>query len=234
MAKERSYLELSALPLESMTTGMQLSSILNQTKYDIISEEDKRDIIIVKEAFIFLDPKGRRVGAFTRSGQDHGTKIGECSTLLCGNFDRRECTITQDGCIIYDVKDRLHNYVKEISGLFVESKRRQIPTIFYHDKERGKRYVFLIFELVCQSSEMPLCYRLDNRREDLFIGMRDVDDVTRGLEKYNRSPFNVDKACIKSLPKRRSLFGSKFSLADKLIEAKLASFTLLKFNLIGI
>ena len=234
MPKERSYLEVAALPLDLMATGINLSSILQQTKYGAISEEDKREIIVLKEAFVFLDTKFRRVGVFTRSDQDHGTKIGECSALLCGNFDRRECTIAQDGSIIYDVKDRLHNYVKEISGLFVETKKRQIPTIYYHDKERGKRYLFLIFELSCQSQDVPLCYRLDNRNEDLFIGMRDIADVTRGVQKYNRSAFNVDRACIDSLPKKRSLFGGKFSLADKLIEAKLASFTLVKFNVIGI
>ncbi len=234
MAKERSFLEISALPIESISTGINLSSILQQTKYGLISEADKRDVIVLKEAFIFLDPKLRRVGVFTRSDQDHGTKIGQCSSLLCGNFDRSECTITQDGSIIYDVKDRLHNYCKEISGLFVESKKKQIPTIYYHDKERNKRYLFLVFELSCSSTDMPLCYRLDNRTEDLFVGMHDIGDVTRGLQRYNRSVFNVDSKCIDSLPKKRMLFRRSFSIADKVIEAKLASFTLIKFNLIGI
>jgi len=217
-----------------MSTGMNLASILKQTKYGVISEDDKRDLIVLKEAFVFLDPRLRRVGVFTRSDRDHGTKIGDCSTLLCGNFDRRECTITQDGSIIYDIKDRLHNYVKKISGLFVEPTKKQIPTIYYYDKERGKRYLFLIFELSCSSNDMPLYYRLDNRTEDLFIGMREIADVIRGVQKYNRSAFDVDKACVDSLPRKRLLFRGKFSLADKLIEAKLASFTLLKFNLIGV
>jgi hypothetical protein len=234
MSKERSFIELSALPLDALTTGMKLSLILEQTKYAVVSEADKREIIIIKEAFVLLDPKRQRVGVFTRSDQDHGTKIGECSTILCGNFDKRECTITKDRTIIYDVKDRLHSYVREISGLFVEVPKSTIPTIYYHDKERGKRYLFLLFELNCSSNEMPLCYRLDNRSEDLFIGMREIREVSRGVEKYNRSSFNVDKALVNILIPKRRLFPGKFSLAEKLVEAKLASFTLIKFNLLGL
>jgi hypothetical protein len=145
LKKERSYVELGALDFQDLSRGMKLSTILEATKYDLVSEADKREIIVIKEAFVFLDSKRRRMGVFTRSGVDHGTKIGQCSTILCGNFDKRECTITNDHCIIYDVKDRLHRYVKEISGLFVESKKPEIPTIFYHDKARDKRYLFLIF-----------------------------------------------------------------------------------------
>jgi hypothetical protein len=234
MSKERSFLELSALPLDALTSGMKLSSILEQTKYAMVSESEKREIIIIKEAFVLLDPKRRRVGVFTRSDKDHGTKIGECSTLLCGNFDKRECTVTRDGTIIYDVKDRLHSYVREISGLFVEVPKAKIPTVYYHDQDRDKRYLFLLFELTCSSEHMPLCYHLDNRAEDLFIGMRDIRDVSRGVEKYNRSPFNVDKALVNILAPKRWSIGGKFSLAEKLVEAKLASFTLIKFNLFGL
>lgn len=234
MAKERSFLELADLPIESISQGVKLSTILQKTKYGIISEEDKRDLIVVKEAFILVDAPRKRVGVFTRSDRDHGTKIGECSALLCGNFNLTECTLTKDGSIIYDVKDRLHNYVKEISGLFSESRKSFIPTIYYHDKERSKRYLFLIFELSCSSFDMPLWYRLDNRTEDMFIGMRDIADVQRGVQRYNRSAFNVDQACVDSLGPKRSFFRGKFGLADKLIEAKLASFTLIKFNLFGL
>lgn len=104
MSKDRSYIELSALPLEQLNTGVKLSTILKETKYGEISETEKKDVIIVKEAFTLLDPKSKKIGVFTRSSDDHSTKIGDCSTLLCGNFDKQECTITKDGTIIYDVK----------------------------------------------------------------------------------------------------------------------------------
>ncbi|MDF1738359.1 MAG: hypothetical protein P1U86_04300 [Verrucomicrobiales bacterium] len=234
MKKERSYLELSGLPLEGLTTGVQLSSILEATSYDQIAEGDKRDLIVIKEAFVFVDRKKKRVGVFTRSDRDHGTKIGQCSTLLCGNFDKSECTITQDGQIIYDVKDRLHNYLSEISGLFIESRTRKVPAIYYHDKERQKRYLFLVFELECSSDDLPLCCDLDNRTGDTFVGLRDIRDVERGVAKYNRSPFHVDNALVGLLSKKKRPFSGKFSVAEKIVDAKLASFTLVKFSLIGI
>lgn len=236
MAKERSYIELPALPLDHLNEGIGLPAILNATKYGPITEEEKQEVIIVKEAFVLLDPKARCVGVVTRSDKDHGTQVGQCSTLLCGNFDRTECTLTPDGTIIYDIKDRLHNYMREISGLFVESHRKVLPSVFFHDKQLNKRYLFLIFELTCDSREMPLCYHLDNRAEDMFIGMRDLVDVKRGLEKYNRTPFQIDKALIGALSQKRPLpfLTGKFSIAEKVIDAKLASFTLVKFSLIGI
>lgn len=162
MAKERSYIELAELPLDRLGDGLALPTILKATRYGPITEQQKQDVVVLKEAFVLLDPKAKRVGVVTRSDKDHGTKIGQCSTLLCGNFDKSECTLTQDGTIIYDVKDRLHNYMKEISGLFVESRKRSLPTIFFHDRERNKRYLFLIFELTCDSREVPLCCHLDN------------------------------------------------------------------------
>jgi hypothetical protein len=83
---------------------------------------------------------------------------------------------------------------------------------------------------------MPLCYNLENRTEDLFIGMHDVPDVTRGLERYNRSDFDVDKAVVSGLPKKRWLMPSSFSITEKLFEANIASpsFTLVKFSVVGI
>ncbi len=234
--KERSFVEFGALDVNDFSSGLKLSKVIEATKYDLISEEDKGDIIVLKEAFVFLDPRLRRIGVFTRSDRDHGTKIGQCSTILCGNFDRRECTITNDKSIIYDVKDRLHRYAKEISGLFVESKRSEIPTIYYHDKDRGKRYLFLIFQLSCSARDMPLYYRLENRAEDLFIGMHDLPDVSRGLERYNRSNFDVDKAVVAGIPEKRWFLPTSFSITEKLFEAKIASpsFTLVKFNVVGI
>ena len=64
MIKQRSYLELNALPFESLGTGIKLPAILNETKYGPVSEDDKRDLIVIKEAFIFTDPSSRRVGVF--------------------------------------------------------------------------------------------------------------------------------------------------------------------------
>ncbi|MDD5131305.1 MAG: hypothetical protein PHH44_01460 [bacterium] len=234
MIKLRSYIKIADLPLDRLN-GLTLPVILDVTRYGPISEKQKEDVIVLKEAFVLLDPKARRVGVVTRSDKDHGTKIGQCSTLLCGNFKKNECTLTQDGMIIYDVKARLHNYMKEISGLFIESQKRSIPTIFFHDKERNKRYIFLIFELTCDSRDVPLCCRLDNREEDMFIGMRDLCDVQRGVEKYNYTQFEVDKSVVRMLsPKeRRPLFSGKWSITDKIVEAKLANFTLIKFNLFG-
>jgi hypothetical protein len=198
--KERSYIELPDLPLDRLGDGVSLPMVLSTTKYGPIAEPDKRDVIVLKEAFVLVDPKARRVGVFTRSERDHGTKIGQCSVLLCGNFDRDECTVTKDGLIIYDVKDRLHNYVREISGLFVETPRKSVPAVFFHDKDRNKRYLFLLFELTCDSRTLPLCYRLDNRTEDMFIGMRDIDEVRRGVERYNGTPFEVDRALAVARP----------------------------------
>lgn len=237
MAKERSYIELSALPLDHLNEGMGLPAILDTTKYGPIAEEEKQEVVILKEAFVLLDPKARRVGVVTRSDKDHCTQVGQCSMLLCGNFDRTECTLTPDGTIIYDIKDRLHNYMREISGLFVESRRKSLPSLFFYDKQRNKRYLFLIFELTCDSREMPLCYHLDNRAEDIFIGMRDLGDIKRGVERYNRTPFQIDKALLLGALTQRwylPFVHGKFSIADKVIDAKLASFTLVKFSLIGI
>ena len=236
MPKERSYIELSALPLDHLNDGIGLPAILDATKYGPITEDDKHEVVVLKEAFVLVDTRRHRVGVVTRSDKDHVSQVGDCSILLCGNFDRTECTLTPDGTIIYDVKDRLHNYIREISGLFVESRRKSLPCVFYHDKEKSKRYLFLLFELRCDSREIPLCYHLDNRAEDLFIGMRDLADIKRGVERYNRTPFQIDKALVGVFPRGGKLhfLRSKFSVIEKIVDAKLASFTLIKFNLIGI
>jgi hypothetical protein len=233
--KYRSFLEVKDLPLAGLTQGsISLASVLKTTKYEELSDDDKRDVIVVKEAFALLDPKQKKVGVFTRSDKDHGTKIGQCSTLLCSNFDVRECTVTNDADIIYDAHDRLHANLKEISGLFTQVKKKSIPAVYYEDTERGKRYLFLLFELTCNFDQLSLCYHLDSRRSDMFIGMRDIKEVSRGLHKFNKSSFDVDKALVDILKSKGGFFGGKFSFAEKLIEAKLASFTLVKFQLIGV
>ena len=230
--KYRSFIELKDFPMDQLKGQMDLASILEATKYAEISEDEKQEVIILKESFIFLDKKLRRVGVFTRSDKDHGSKIGECSTLLSGNFDKTHCTVTNDGAILYNIKSRLDNYVREISSIFNEPARKKIPTIYFHDRERNKRYIFLIFELSCDSKEMPLCYRLDNRTEDLFIGMRDVADIARGVNKYNRSEFQIDKFLVRIFSEKAGLpwFNGKFSVIDKLVDLKMADFTLVKFD----
>jgi hypothetical protein len=230
-------LELQDLPLDQMfQKKLNLSSVLFKTKYDDLSEKDKKDdIIIIKEAFTFLDKKRKSIGVFTRSTKDHSSLVGDCSTLLCGNFDKSQCTIRKDGKIIYNAKNRLHNYVSKISGLFNEVVTKEIPTIYYHNKVTNKKYLYLVFELTCSSDEMPLCYHLDNRKEDLFIGLRNLNDVSRGLKCYNESTFNVDMSIVDSLSSSiRFPYLKKFSIIDKIIDAKLSSFTLFKVNLTGL
>ncbi|HEX4666041.1 MAG TPA: hypothetical protein VH207_05530, partial [Chthoniobacterales bacterium] len=65
--KERSFVPLGDLELDDFATGLKLSRVIEATKYDFISEDDKKDLIVLKEAFVFLDPKLRRIGVFTRS-----------------------------------------------------------------------------------------------------------------------------------------------------------------------
>lgn len=84
---------------------------------------------------------------------------------------------------------------------------------------------------------MPLCYNLDNRDEDMFIGMRDIDEVLRGVQKYNRTPFHIDESLVKALlTKKRNPFsrfsGKSFTVVDKIIDANLVNFTLVKISLI--
>lgn len=235
MAKERSYLEFKDFPLNSLQAPVSLSSVLGVTKYGEISEADKKDVIVLKETFVLYDKRNSKLGVFTRSENDHGTKIGQCSTLLSSNFDRGECTITQDGTIIYDVKDRLHNYLREISGLFHERRQKQIPTIFFHDKKKGKRYLFLTFVLECDSHELPLCYKLDNRQGDMFIGMRDISEVNTAIARYNKSSFEVDKFVVQNLKRRLfpKLFGGITLENVNLIKIEVGDFSLAKFSLVG-
>lgn len=201
----------------------------------MITEEQKRDVIVIKETFVLFDKNRQKLGVFTRSEDDHGSKIGQCSTLLCSNFERTECTITQDGMIIYDVKDRLHYYLREISGLFRERPQKQIPTIFFHDKKKDKRYLFLSFVLECDFRTLPLAYKLDNRQSDFFIGMRDIDEVVAAFGKFNRSSFEVDEFVVHNL-KRRWFdlpFGNVSIENVNLIKIDVGDFALAKFSLIG-
>lgn len=234
LRKNRSYLEPNDLPLGDINKGISLSEIIKKTKYDDVSEGEKKDIIVVKEAFSLLDPKRKKIGVFTRSEKDHGTKIGQCSTLLCGNFDNRICTVSQEGDIIYDVNVRLHEHIKEISGLFSTAKQKRLPALFFHDKNKNKRYLFMLFELICDSRQLPLCYHLDDRKGDLFIGMRDIEEVSNGVKRFNKSQFEIDNALVAILKSKAKPFGGRFSFAEKLVEAKLASFTLIKFQLFGV
>lgn len=237
LKKEKSFIELKDLPLEELFRGSVSSqSIISKTQLQRVSDDDKRDIIVVKKAFTLLDTKRRMVGVFSRSEKDHTSKVGQCSTLLCGNFDVTSCHITPAGEMIYDSRVRLHEHMGELSNCFDNSKSKAVSIVYFHDEDASKRYIYIIFELCCHAIQLPLYRKLKSRKGDLFLGLRHVGDIKSALSRFNKSPFHVDNKLVETLSSsgtRWPILSSKFSVAEKLVEVKGASFTLVKFQLIG-
>lgn len=205
LMKEKSFIKLDKFPFDFFNGDIPLSEIISLLEVGAVDEEYKKDIVVVKECFILLDSDKSKIGVFTRSSSDHHTKIGQCSILLSGNFCKSECTITENKEVIYDVNARLHLYMSQISGIMIKGyKGSSIPAVFVHDKTLNKRYIFFLFFISCDSSSMPLCYSIENRRDDVFIGMRDYSDIVSAIKKYNQSDFRVDRAILNVLePKRQ-------------------------------
>lgn len=68
----------------------------------------------------------------------------------------------------------------------------------------------------------------------MFVGMRDIADVERGLTLYNKTQFEIDKLILSHAQKASTWFGGSWQIFQNLhVNLTAGSFTLIKINVFG-
>lgn len=230
----KSYIEPKDLPTDGFGN---LSSMLETIKYGELSHEEKPEVIVIKETFLLRNKKGNKVGVVTRSSKDHRSTVGDCSVLLHGDFIRDECSADNRGKLHYDVNDRLHEHFGSMSSLFRPAQSEKSLLIHYVNPYNNRRYIFLVFEMMCEEYPPPMYIKLKTRIDDAFVGFHDIKEVAAGIKKYNKTPIDVDENVFRALKPKRFYQKNDTPILNN-IEVKNSlispSITLVKINLIGV
>jgi hypothetical protein len=212
----KSYIE----PKDLRTDGYaNISSMLKTIKYGELSQDEKPEVIVIKETFLLRNKMGNRLGVVTRSSKDHKSTVGDCSVLLHSDFIRDECSADNRGRLYYDVNDRLHEHFGSMSSLFRPAQSDKSLLIHYLNPRNKRRYIFVVFEMVCDDYPPPMFIKLKTRMDDAFVGFHDLKEVAVGIKKYNKTPIDVDENVFRVLKPKR-FFQNKDSSILKGIEIK--------------
>ncbi len=179
---------------------------------------------------------GSKIGVFTRSERDHRSTVGDCSILLHNDFIKDECSVNNLSRVNYDVNDRLHEHFGAYSASFKPATTNESLLVHYTNPYTKKRYIYVVFEMICTDYPPPMFLKLRTRMEDAFIGMQDVKDVTIGLRKYNKTPIEVDTKIAGLIKPKWLLSNKNRSVLNVEIKSQLnaVNLTLLKVNVVGI
>lgn len=229
----KSYVEFKDIPTDGFKN---MPAVLKAMKFGELSHSEKPEVVVVKESFLLRNQKGTKVAIFTRSQKDHSSTVGDCSILLHGDFIKEESQIDNNGIIHYDVNDRLHEHLGTYSSVFEPAKTKNSTLIHYHNPYNNRKYIFIIFEMICNDYPPPMFMKLKSRLEDVYIGMHDIKDAAIGIRKYNKTPIDVDENLIKVVKPGGLFFNKNKSLINLDIKSSLINpnLTLLKVNLVGI
>jgi hypothetical protein len=229
----KSFIEYKDIPTDGF---VDMPAVLKSMKYGQLAQTEKPEVVVIKESFLLRNQKGNKVVIFTRSQKDHSSTVGDCSILLHGDFIKEESQIDNNGIIHYDVNDRLHEHLGSFSSIFSPAKTKKSTLVHYHNPYNNRKYIFIIFEMVCNDYPPPMFLKLKTRLEDAFIGMHDIKDAATGIRKYNKTPIDVDENVIKLVKPNGLLYGKDKSILNLDIKSSLINpnLTLFKVNLIGV
>lgn len=229
----KSFVEFKDIPTDGFSN---INALLKVMKYGELSHEEKTEVVVVKESFLLRNANGNKVAIFTRSQKDHRSTVGDCSILLHNDFMKEECNIDNSGIIHYDVNDRLHEHLGTYSSIFAPVKAKNSLLLHYINPYNQRKYVFIIFEMICNDYPPPMYLKLKSRLEDSFIGMHDTRDAKVGIKKYNKTPIDIDENVAKLIRPNRLLRSKEKSILNVDFKPALISpsLTLVKVNLIGL
>lgn len=229
----KSYIEPKDIPIDGLKT---LSSALKIIKYGEVSHSEKPEVIVVKESFLLRDKYGQRIGVFTRSPEDHKATLGDCRILVNGDFISSEARRDNYGKVSYAVSARLKEHLGAYSSQFRPVSAGNSVLLDFKNPTNDRRYVFIVFEMVCEDFPPPFHIKLRTRTADAFVGLHDRKTVLMGIKKYNKETTQIDEALIRSMKKG---WWQRPTLAPMLTaEGKASLFsgnlTIMKVNLFGI
>ena len=229
----KSYVEPGDLP----TGGIKdFASLFPLIKYADVKHDEKREVIIIKESIILRNERGSKIGVLTRSSRDHNCTVGDCSVLLHNDFIKDECRSDNFGKFSYDINDRLHEHFGTFSSSFSPVKSKDSLLIHYENPLNAKKYIFVIFEMICNDYPPPMYLKLKTRVDDAFIGMQDVKDVNIGIRKYNKTPIDVDTKIVDLIKPKRFFNNKDTSVFNFEIKPTLntVNLTIIKLNIFGV
>jgi hypothetical protein len=230
---EKSYIEPQDLPTKGLST---LSSALDIIRFGNVAHNEKPDVIVVRESFLLRDKSGSKIGVFTRSPEDHRATVGDCRVLVNGDFMRNQAITDNNGKVCYNTSARLHEHLGPFSSQFRPAKTDDSILIHFINPLNNRKYIFIIFEMICEDFPPPLYIKLNGRRADSFVGLHDRITVNAGIKRYNKSTTEIDETLISAM--KPKLFGQAISSSIFRGEFKNSlvsnNLTILKFNLIGI
>ena len=230
---QKSYIEFKDIPTDGFAN---IPAVLNAMKFGELSQSEKTEVVVVKESFLLRNQKGNKVAIFTRSQKDHSSTVGDCSILLHSDFIKEESQIDNNGIVHYDVNDRLHEHLGSYSSVFSPAKTKNSTLVHYNNPYNHRKYIFIIFEMVCNDYPPPMFLKLKTRLEDSFIGMHDIKDASIGIKKYNKTPIDVDENVVKLVKPKGLIFNKNKSILNLDMKNSLVNpnLTLFKVNLVGI
>ena len=229
----KSYIEPNDLPTDGISN---FADTLNIIKYGEICHSEKPEVIVVKESFFLRNEKGTKIGVFTRSEKDHSATIGDCRVLVNSDFMREEAEVDNHGKVSYDVNARLHEHLGAHSSQFRPPSTDNSVVVHFTNPKNNRKYIFIVFEMVCVDFPPPLYLKLKTRKEDAFVGLHDVKDVAKGIDKYNKNSIEVDQNLINLVKPKRFFNNTDLSVFKTNIKNSVVSsnVTLMKINLFGI
>lgn len=229
----KSYIEPKDLPTNGLST---LSSALDIIRYGNIAHNEKPDVIVVRESFLLRDKSGSKIGVFTRSSKDHQATTGDCRVLVNSDFMLNEAKSDNNRKVFYDTSARLHEHLGPFSSQFRPAKTDDSILIHFTNPNNARKYLFIIFEMICEDFPPPLYIPLKGRKVDSFVGLHDRKIVETGIKRYNKSTTEVDEVLIRAMKPR--MFGRTISSSIFRGEFRTSvisnNLTIFKVNIVGI
>lgn len=229
----KSYIEPQDLPTDGLKS---LPAVMDVIRYGNINHDEKPEVIVVKESFFLRDKSGSRVGVFTRSAKDHSATVGDCRVLVNGDFIKGQATKDNNGNVLYNTSSRLGEHLGPFSSQFTPVNSSNSLLVHFTNPTNNRKYVFIVFEMVCTDFPPPLHVPLETRTADAFVGLHDRKVVKAGIKRFNKSTTEVDEMLIHAMKPRflnRSINSTIFrgEMKNSILSNNL---TVFKINLVGV